>query len=173
MRFSSWDIATAGAYFVTGFGTTYFAGHRDPGPFDVDAAKNDVWETQVGYVKKFFDATNYRKLVAADELLSCPAPRAPDGEWKGASDGGRRGGVRPPPLTYWAMANPGSAYAIYVRGTTEPVTLTLDARPREYRVRHFDPRTGAFSEVGTQKVDNRYTYRAPDTQDHVVLLDAK
>jgi hypothetical protein len=173
MRFSSWDIATAGAYFVTGFGTTYFAGHRDPGPFDVDAAKNDVWEAQVGHVKKFFESTDYRRLIAADEMLSCPVPRSADGVWKGVSDGSRRGGTRPPEVAYWAMANPGSAYVIYVRGTTEPVTLTLDSRTREYRVRHFDPRTGVFTEAGSQKVDTRYVYRAPDAQDHVVLLEAR
>ena len=44
MRHATWDIIMAGGYVVTGFGTTYFGGHRDPGPFDLDAKKNDVWE---------------------------------------------------------------------------------------------------------------------------------
>ena len=43
MRHATWDIAMAGSYFVTGFGTTYFGGNRDPGPFDLEAPKNDVW----------------------------------------------------------------------------------------------------------------------------------
>ena len=32
IRFASWDIVMAGGYFVTGFGTTYFGGYRDPAP---------------------------------------------------------------------------------------------------------------------------------------------
>ena len=75
MRLASWDIATAGGYLVTGFGTTYFAGHRDPGPFDPDAAKNRDWEAQIGYLKKFFTGIEWWKLAPADELLTSRAQR--------------------------------------------------------------------------------------------------
>lgn len=39
IRNATCDIVMTGGYIVTGFGTTYFAGNRDPGPFDLDAPK--------------------------------------------------------------------------------------------------------------------------------------
>jgi hypothetical protein len=163
MRFASWDIVTAGGYLVTGFGTTYFAGHRDPGPFDVDAGKNDEWEAQIGCLKKFFEQLEWWKLVPADELISSEVRR-------GLERLGERG-LRPPATTYWAMAAPGETYVLYVRGTTQPVELALGARPQRFRIRQFNPRTGQFRSLGEQPVPARYKYQAPDQQDWVVLLE--
>ncbi|MCP5115045.1 MAG: DUF4038 domain-containing protein, partial [bacterium] len=71
MRHASWDIVTAGGYLVTGFGTTYFGGHRDPGPFDVDTPRNDDWEEQIGHIRRFLTALDWWRFIPADELISC------------------------------------------------------------------------------------------------------
>jgi hypothetical protein len=159
---------TAGGYLVTGFGTTYFAGHRDPGPFDVDAPKNDDWEAQIGHIKKFFGSLEWWKLVPADELILTEAKCSGDRKM-----GARGREVRPPLTTFWAMMDPGRTYLLYVRGTRLPLELELGARPRRFRARQYNPRTGEFSDLGESAVPGRYQYAAPDEQDWVVLLEAK
>jgi hypothetical protein len=67
IRRSSWDIVMAGGYLVTGFGTTYFGGNRDPGPFNLDASKNDEWEQQIGYIRQSFADLEYWKLAKGDQ----------------------------------------------------------------------------------------------------------
>lgn len=150
MRFASWDIAMAGGYVVTGFGTTYFGGHRDPGPFDVDAPKNRDWEEQIGHLRKFFTSLEWWKFIPADSLVSSP-----------------------PKTTCWAMAIPGEAYIVYLRGARLPVSLEPGARARAYSIRQFNPRTGEFISLAGARVSTRYEYRAPDEQDWVVLLQAR
>jgi hypothetical protein len=167
MRFASGDIVTAGGYLVNGFGTTYFAGHRDPGPFDVDAAKNDEWEAQIGHIRKFFETLEWWRLIPADELLSSEAARTAD-----RTAETRPSDLRPPQTTYWAMAIPGEAYIVYVRGTRAPIELDMAARARRYTVRQFNPRSGEFTPLGVTPVSNRYKYPPPDTQDWVALLTA-
>ncbi|MCC6859042.1 MAG: DUF4038 domain-containing protein [Bryobacterales bacterium] len=168
MRFASWDIAMAGAYLVTGFGTTYFAGHRDPGPFDVDTARNDEWEAQAGHLRRFFGALAWWKLVPADALLSAKEPRGADRPFE---RGGKPVGVRPPDTAYWALAAPGETYVVYVRGIRAPVTLETGARRLTYRVRRFDPRSGAFHPLpGVQA--GSFRFAPPDGRDWVVLLEA-
>jgi len=172
MRHASWDIVMAGAYLVTGFGTTYFAGHRDPGPFDADAPKNRIWAAQIGHIKKFFEGLEWWRLAPADELLTSKAARTPD--FTDADPvNPKRSRLHPPKTVYWAMAAPGETYILYVRGTTEPVRLDLAAHTRPYRVRQFDPRTGAYRSLEAPPRLNEYTYQAPDTQDWVVLLEAE
>jgi hypothetical protein len=170
MRFASWDIVTAGGYLVTGFGTTYFAGHRDPGPFDVDAPKNDDWEAQIGHIKKLFENLAWWKLIPADELIMTDARRSED---RTVGSGGRGRELRPPVTTFWAMMDPGQTYLLYVRGTRLPLELDLGARPRTFRVRQYNPRTGEFSDLGESAVTGKYRYVAPDEQDWVALLEAK
>jgi hypothetical protein len=171
MRFASWDIVMAGAYFVTGFGTTYFGGHRDPGPFDVDAAKNADWEAQVGLIGRLFAELEWWKLVPAADLVSSTVARGADRRWAPATEKGRRD-LRPPAAAYWALAEPGETYLAYVRGTTEPVELETEARTRRYRVRLFNPRTGEFTTVENSAELSRYTLRAPDRNDWLLLLQA-
>jgi hypothetical protein len=172
MRFASWDIVMGGGYLVTGFGTTYFAGHRDPGPFDVDAAKNDEWESQIGHIRKFFEQVEWWKLIPADELLQCATPRGRDRQGQ-LREGGRKGaGIQPPATTYWAMAIPGQAYVVYVRGLKSPVELSYGARPRKYSARQFNARTGEFTPVAAPS-DSGYKYQPPDEHDWLVLLEAE
>ncbi|MFN0102965.1 MAG: DUF4038 domain-containing protein [Bryobacteraceae bacterium] len=169
MRFASWDIVMAGAYLVNGFGTTYFGGHRDPGPFDLNAAKNKDWERQIGYIRKFFESLDWTRLAPADELLSSAVPRDPDGVENppGAPPRGLR---RPPKAAYWALATSGETYVVYVRGVSQPVTLELGARPGRFRVRTFNPRTGEFSPAAETVVAERYEFRPPDSEDWILLL---
>ena len=165
MRHASWDIAMAGGYLVTGFGTTYFAGYRDPGPFDVDAPKNDEWEEQIGHIRKLFEAVEWWKLVPADPLVSSAAPRQGDRSYT------VRNRARPPVATYWAMADPGRTYLLYTRGVTEPVELEAVCWPG-LQVRLFNPRTGKFTAAGSHEGWAPFVFQPPDKQDWVVLLEA-
>jgi hypothetical protein len=165
MRHASWDIVMAGGYLVTGFGTTYLAGHRDPGPFDVEAAKNDEWERQIGHFRALFEQVPWWKLIPADALVSSAQPRQDD-----RIDGGGRE-VHPPAATYWAIADPGGTYLIYARGMTKPIMLDT-ACWRQLRVRLFNPRTGEFTGAGSHDGGTPYTFQPPDGQDWVALLDA-
>ncbi|MBL8234521.1 MAG: DUF4038 domain-containing protein [Bryobacterales bacterium] len=165
MRHASWDIVMAGAYLVTGFGTTYFGGRRDPGPFDLGAQKNRAWETQCGLIRKFFEPLSWWKLTPADELVTSKASRGDDVVGPGRD-------LQPPASTYWALADSGQTYVVYVRGTVEPVTLELAARPGRYRIRRFDPRTGEYSAAEDVTVSGRREFRPPDTQDWVFLAEA-
>jgi len=154
---------------VTGFGTTYFAGYRDPGPFDVEASRNDEWEAQIGHLRALFTQLPWWKLVPADELVRSQALRAGD---RRIEVDGKRAGTAPPERTYWAMAAPGEIYLAYVRGTREALDIDLGARSRLFRVRRFNPRTGEFAPLGREMVPGRYRFEAPDEQDWVVLLEA-
>lgn len=167
MRFASWDIAMGGGYLVTGFGTTYFGGRRDPGPFNLTAEKNRIWEQQIGHIRKFFEQTEWWKLIPADELLSSSAVRTADVR----SEGSRRD-LHPPVSTYWALAEPGQTYAGYVRGVTAPVRLELGARGGKYRARQFNPRTGEWKDSGEAALKDHYEFTPPDNSDWVFLLQA-
>lgn len=113
MRHATWDIVMAGAYPITGFGTTYFGGNRDPGPFDLDAPKNQPWEEQYSLIRKFFTQVEWWKLEPHDEILQCTTPRSKDRpELKQ---------LAPPATTYWCLAEPARQYVIYMRGLEEPL----------------------------------------------------
>lgn len=176
MRFASWDIVTAGGYLVTGFGTTYFAGYRDPGPFDVDAVKNDVWEEQISHIRKFFTDLEWWKLIPADELISSEQPRGKDRETRIQRNGRPFNQLHPPAATYWAMSAPGEVYVVYVRGLRRPVKLSIDSRAGEFRARQFKPRSGEYEELeaveaGEDREAGEYVYSPPDAQDWVVVLE--
>jgi len=195
IRHASWDIAMAGGYFVTGFGTTYFGGNRDPGPFDPEAAKNVVWENQIQHLKKFFGALDYWQLIPADLQVRASEPRGADRSHRIESN---RPGVRarivprPPVTTYWALQIPGETYVVYARGLTTPLTLVLEGIGGKFAIRHFNPRTGAFTDLASQtaaegvemgevaRVDaavkttakprNALTLTPPDEQDAVFVV---
>ena len=170
IRHASWDIATAGGYLVTGFGSTYFAGYRDPGLFDVDAAKNDVWEEQIGYIERFFTELEWWNLVPADQALTSKAQRTGDRD-EPAIPGKQDRKQRAPATTYWAMQNPGKTYVLYVRGTTEPVTLETGARKLVYSVRQYNPGAGTYTDLRQTKAIDEYVYTPPSNGDWVVLLE--
>ena len=170
IRHATWDIAMAGGYVVAGFGTTYFGGHRDPGPFDVDATKNDVWEQQVQHVRTLLTSLEWWNLEPADDSISADHPRGADRTHR-ASRAGRRASVTvPPQATYWMMADEGHTYVAYVRGHTGPYQLKVS--PGEYQVRPYDPRTGDFQPPSQIKTGETHTYRPPDSRDWVLVLQA-
>lgn len=170
MRHASWDIVMAGGYLITGFGTTYFAGHRDPGPFGVDAAKNDDWEAQIGHVKRFFESLDWWRLIPADELISCDTPRTGDRNVRIRQRGGESNAIRPPETVYWAMAIPGEKYVVYARAISGPVRFNLDSRAGNFEVQRFNPRTGAFDKQGVVNISTHHEFRPPDRSDWVYLL---
>lgn len=163
IRHATWDIVMAGAYAVTGFGTTYFGGNRDPGPFDLDAAKNKPWESQFGLIKKLFTGLAWWTLEPRDELVTAGVRRG--------SDGKHLERLAPPEATYWALATPGQQYIVYVRGRAETVSIHLE-NGRELRARQFDPRAGSFSELPPPAA-GPYRYKPPDRQDWVVVVTRK
>ncbi len=171
IRHASYDIAMAGGYLVTGFGTTYFGGNRDPGPFDLHAAKNDDWEEDLGHIRTLFESLEWWKLEPRDDLLNAAASRGDDRTHR-LDPGGRRGQlVLPPAVAYWTLAEPGRQYVAYVRGIDGEATLTpgiVEGGP--YRLRQFDPRTGRFDDLGTRPGDQPIRYQPPDSRDWVLVV---
>lgn len=165
MRQATWDIVMAGGYVVTGFGTTYFGGNRDPGPFDLDAAKNNDWERQIGQIKRCFDRLEYWKLEPHDELVSCSAPRGTE-----VREFGR---TVPPATTYWCLAEPARQYLVYVRGVRDAVEVAVKVTAGQFTARQFNPRTGTFTELGPVVPAERFTYHPPTADDWVVVLDGR
>jgi len=164
IRHASWDITMAGGYFVTGFGTTYFGGNRDPGPFNVDAEKNDGWERQIGYIKSLFESLEYWKLKSCDSLLTCKAARGKDGR--------QLNRLAPPSETYWLLAEPGRQYLVYVRGIADKITVNLqDNTSARFEVKLFNPRTSDQRTINsTIDLNGSFTWKAPDENDWVLLL---
>lgn len=164
IRHASWDIVMAGGYLVTGFGTTYFGGNRDPGPFDLEAEKNDAWEEQIGFIKSFFSKLAWWTLEPHDDGISSSTARGKDGK--------EIGRIKPPHTTYWMLTAPGKDYVGYVRGVQSEVTLHLGLNSSgNYRVSRFNPRTGEISVLHEQRdIDSQFTWTPPDSDDWVLHL---
>lgn len=160
IRNATWDIVMAGGYVVTGFGTTYLGGGRDPGPFDLEAKKNKPWEEQLGHIKAIFAHTQWWKLEPHDELLSCATPRGKDTREFNQNT--------PPRETYWCLAEPGQQYLVYLRGLKTPVTLATSATVSRWTATRFNPRTGHATDLGI--ASERFEIQSPDEQDWVVLI---
>ena len=161
MRHATWDIVMAGGYAVTGFGTTYFGGNRDPGPFDLQTPKNDPWEEQIGLIKKTFDEFEWWKLVPHDERLTCETPRGTEGK--------EFNQTVPPQCTYWCLAEPNHTYLVYYRGLEKPLTLKLPADSEKFAATQLDPRTARRTELSSAAQPD-YVIHPPDKQDWIVLL---
>ena len=164
MRHASWDIVMAGGYFVTGFGSTYFAGHRDPGPFNLNAKQNDDWEMQVSTIKQFFSNMKWWQLTPKDDWLSSANPRGKDTKELGL--------LAPPPTTYWLLAEPKKQYIVYARGISQVITIDLGKNAEgDYKVEIVNPRTGTVESYDTKlKLSNKYEWTPPDNQDWLLRL---
>jgi len=163
MRHATWDIVMAGGYVVTGFGTTYYGGNRDPGPFDLKAEKNKPWEAQIGHMRKLFTGFDWWRFESHDELLRCGTPRGRDRRHLER--------VAPPETAYWCLAEPGRVYLLYVRGLKEPVDLALGPSIAGLKARQWNPRTAEFTPIQFRPDAGRFSYRPPDGQDWLVVLD--
>jgi len=145
-RHASWDIAMSGGYFVAGFGTTYMGGTRDPGPFDVHAAKNDPAEEQLSHIPAFFHAVNWWMFTPDDSRIT-------------------GGGVR------YCLKDDADNYLAYVRGTTASVQLQLiNSTQQTYTIRRYDPRTGAWSDLPSQNSNGTITLTTPDSRDWAFIV---
>jgi hypothetical protein len=163
IRHATWDIAMAGGYFITGFGTTYFGGNRMPGPFRVDDPRNDDWEAEVGHPRRLFESLSWWNLQPHDELVSAAVPRGADRKELGVA--------APPETTYWALAEPGRQYVVYVRGCRSALAVELGAMEGERTtVRQYDPRTGRFQALDLVPVQGKLSYQPPDAQDWVLVV---
>ncbi len=174
IRHASWDIAMAGGYLVTGFGTTYFGGNRDPGPFDLHAKKNDPWEKEIQHLRCFFAKLEWWKLEPHDELLKGPFERDGDGSKRAERDGRKVSVIAPPKRTYWLLADPGKTYVAYVRGGEGMWEIDLGkSDPGEWEVRLFDPRSGSVQPLKALTGTTDLRLRAPDRHDWVIVAERK
>ena len=82
------------------------------------------------------------------------------------------GRAAPPLQACWCLAEPGAQYVLYVRGTSERVRISLAASTGRYAVRQFDPRSGAWCDLGACEWGAAYVYGPPDEGDWVVVLRA-
>jgi hypothetical protein len=146
IRHATWDIVMAGGYFVTGWGSTYFSGKRNPGLFEVDAPQNDDWEEDVQHIRQFFIELEWWKLEPDNELVTGSG-------------------------THYALAESGKQYVIYVRGGNGNLSLSLKGtKSTNYNVQLFDPRLGTYTAIADYIGTNSIILEPPDEQDWVFLL---
>lgn len=165
IRHASWDIVMAGGYLVTGFGTTYFGGNRDPGPFDIDAAKNKPWERQIGVIKQVFTDCQWWGLEPSDGQVSCATPRDKDGR--------ELGRLAPPATTYWMLADPGTCYLVYARGLRDQLSIQLGPdHGSQYEAELVNLRTGRRTPASLDEParDGVVKWTPPDRRDWVLRL---
>jgi hypothetical protein len=115
-RRASWMMPMAGGYFVTGFGTTYFGGWREKGPFLVDNSRHADAVADLQRLHSFFTAVEWWKLEPHDELCAAESGFA------------------------YCMAEPGRTYVVYV-SSSRGARLALG--PGSFTAIRFDPRDGA------------------------------
>ena len=174
IRHATWDLLMAGAYPITGYGTTYMGGHRDPGPFAPDDPRNDPWAEQYLAAKTVLEGLHWWRLEPHDEWITAEDP----GDHGGDRDDTRGGKPRrPPAAAAWLLAEPGRHYLAYVRGTAGPVTVRLGAdAASNYRARLHDPRTGEMRALdgggagGKAELTDAFTFTPPDARDWAVHL---
>ncbi|MFH1378061.1 MAG: DUF4038 domain-containing protein [Planctomycetota bacterium] len=148
IRDASWDIVMAGGYFVTGWGTTYYGGTRDPGPFNVDDPRNDDWEEDVQHIQTLFESLDFWTLNPNDSLLAGSGTR-------------------------YCLADTGRLYVAYVRGNSGTNSLSLNAMVSgAYSVSLFNPRTGAFAVQPSYAGLGPITLDPPDSDDWVFIVSA-
>lgn len=172
IRHATWDIVMAGAYFITGFGSTYMGGHRHPGVFYPEEPRNVPWERQVTHVKRLFTRLEYWLLQPADELITSAAPRSADRAARVELEDRHLTITQVPATTYWCLATPGRTYVAYVRGLAEPFRLELPAGAA-WKAERFDPRTGRTENVACTVEGGGATLLPPDEQDWVYVVRAE
>lgn len=175
MRHATWDLVMAGAYVVTGFGSTYMGGYRHPTTFLPDDPKNVPWAEQMGRMKKFFDGLEYWKLEPRDETLSGAAARSAERTTEVEQGAKRQSLPRTPATTYWCLADEsGRTHVVYVRGTKEPVAVNVggagEAKAATWSATRFDPRSGKSESAAIATEAGKVRLSAPDERDWVFVL---
>ncbi len=146
-RNASWDIVMAGGYFVTGFGTTYAGGEKDPGPFNVHDPKNDPAEEDLQHIRTFFTTIeNWWQLEPADASIT-------------------GNGI------HYCLREIGKHYIVYVRNATDPFMLDLGTASFDnYIIKTFNPRTGEWKDTLTMDISGSVSLRPPDGNDWLFEL---
>lgn len=145
-RYASWDIAMAGGYFVSGFGTTYLGGLNDPNPFDVHDPRNDDAELDLQYLRTFFTALDWWKYQPADQLVSGTG-------------------------IHYCLSDQDSHYVVYVRGTIDSVQLNADrSTSGTFVLKRFNPRDGKWTLEHDVTNDSLIIITPPDSNDWVYYL---
>ena len=145
-RHASWDIVMAGGYFVTGFGSTYLGGRRDPGLFNVNASRNDPAEVELGLIFEFFNSFEWWKF----QPLADP--------FNGS-------GIK------YCLSDFDSNYVVYIRNTASPVHLQLtNTGLNYYTITRYDPRTGVWLVLPGQADDSSLELVNPDNQDWLYFI---
>lgn len=148
-RRASWVLAMAGGYFVTGFGTTYSGGNRDPGPFDVDAPKNDDAEADLVNLRNFFTSFSWWKLNPRNSLVAVPSGYG------------------------YCLADIGQTYVVFTEETASASLSLGGAAPSTYSVRRYDPRSGSMTSLGDYSGSGPISLTSPDSQDWAYLIELK
>ncbi|MHB1317552.1 MAG: apiosidase-like domain-containing protein [Anaerolineae bacterium] len=147
-RRASWVLAMAGGYFVSGFGTTYFGGWRNAGPFDVDDPRNDPAEQDLAHLAELFRSLTWWRLMPADALVWTAEGQA------------------------YCLAELGCQYLVYVEGASS-VELTRDGEPEtRYEILRFDPREGTRETLGLAEGEDPAVLVCPDRQDWAFVVRA-
>jgi hypothetical protein len=155
IRHATYDIAMAGGYFVTGWGSTYWGGFRNPrAGFTLDHAPDKPWEEQAPHIWDLFTSLEWWKLEPSDHLVRVPGAAVRKGK-ESATVG-------------WCLAEPGRRYLVYVRGAGH-VTVALAEAGGPYRLTRFDPRTGERFNLG-DVAGGEQRIQAPDAADHLFIL---
>ena len=169
MRHATWDIVMAGAYVVTGFGSTYMGGARHPTPFLPDDPANEPLVEQIGHVREFFTQLDYPTLEPHDELLASAVARGLDRAGRLEVGDSQVTRTQPPATTYWCLADPGRTHVVYVRGTSQPVSVS-GVTGGKWRATRLDPRSGKAESVPLDVSGDRARLVTPDERDWVFLL---
>ncbi|MFP4105878.1 MAG: DUF4038 domain-containing protein [Phycisphaerae bacterium] len=148
MRAITWEIAMAGGYFVTGWGSTYFGGLRHPTPFGCEADdENWRWDEQVIRVRELFQAVPWWRMEPRDELLRGEAAHA------------------------YCLAEPGGCHVAYIMAAKEPMVLGTPGVSALETARRFDLRTGVWKALTLQEhPDGGWILPVPDDRDWVFVL---
>ena len=152
-RRASWMMPMGGGYFVTGFGTTYFGGWREVGPFLVDDPRHAEAVADLGRLKAFFTSLDWWLLEPHDEL--CRAS----------------GGFA------YCLADSGVVHVVYCAGS-RGAELTIGAgeakgpASESYVASRFDPRTGESTQLPSPSGGSVWL-EAPDARDWVFLVRRK
>jgi hypothetical protein len=155
IRYATYDIAMAGGYFVTGWGSTYWGGFRNPrAGFTLDHAPDKPWEEQAPHIFDLFTSLEWWRLEPSDHGVRVPGAAPPKGKRNATAA--------------WCLAEPGRQYLVYVRGV-DRVTVTLEKTGGPFAATRFDPRTGGRTKLG-DVAGGDAEIAVPDTEDHLFIL---
>jgi hypothetical protein len=144
----AWEITMAGGYQTTGERADRGTGWGpDSGGGWVNGRGDDTMTMlqAYGHMVDFFTGFDWWRLEPANALVS---------------------------HSQLCLAEPGRRYVVYLRWPVPPTTLNVE--PGTYRARWFDPRTGAWTEIGTVRAEGTWAMPArpaPADGDWVALLE--